>query len=188
MDQAAAVNRLTELELEKVDSLIDLVDEAASSELDALAGETDDGLDDYAEEAHELGALEELFSQLSAVALYAVVEIRTKAALTSRATKGEIQGAFQLKKVKELFLKYTGRTLESLPEFPSIDELRCINNCFKHSGLVNSELARYGWAVSEPLGDVRPAIKRLRPKVPGYIAALCAALRQQVSNELVTDT
>jgi len=173
----AAIHRLMALELEKVDSLAALVVDAAESELDHLGSATDDGLDDFAEEAHELFELRALFSQLSAVALYSVVEIRTKAALKGLASEAELRDAFRIKAVHKLFQTYARAEVALLPHYSEIDELRCVSNSFKHNGFVNSELAAHsGWILDRPLGNIEAAIRRIRPLVPVYLSAVVAAL------------
>ncbi len=178
MHTTAEIHRLMALELEMVDSLVALVTDAADSEIDQLGSATDDGLDDFAEEAYELFDLRALFSQLSAVALYSVVEIRTKAALKGLATETELAGAFQIKTVHNLFRRYAHADMASLPHYIAIDELRCLNNSFKHNGFVNDQLAVYpGWTLHRPLGNIESAIRRIRPLVPAYLSAVVAALR-----------
>jgi hypothetical protein len=177
---AAMATRRAEIELQRVDALTLLVGEGAEDELDdlrAMAGDEDEGMEDYAEESYELDAVSALFSQLSAVALYSVIEIRTKSALGTRYTADEIRTASNFHQLKRLFRKATGSDLASMPEYASIDELRCLNNSYKHSGTVNEELATFpGWQLNMPLGNVRSAIARLRPKVPLYLAGVANAL------------
>jgi hypothetical protein len=177
---AAMAARRSEVELQRVDALILLVSDGAEDELDdlrAMAGDEDEGMENYAEESYEVDAVSALFSQLSAVALYSVVEIRTKSALGTRLSADEIRAAYKFHQLKGLFRKATGRDLASMPEYASVDELRCLNNSYKHSGNVNEELAAFpGWQLDMPLGDVRPAIARLRPKMPLYLAAVTNAL------------
>jgi hypothetical protein len=177
---AAMAARRSEVELQRVDALILLVSDGAEDESDdlrAMAGNEDEGMENYAEEAYELDAVNALFSQLSAVALYSVVEIRTRSALGTRFSADEIRAAYKFAQVKSLFRTATGRDLASMPEYTSVDELRCLSNSYKHSGNVNEELAAFsGWQLHMPLGDLRPAIARLRPKVPLYLAAVTNAL------------
>jgi hypothetical protein len=180
LDRAKLATNLSTIELERVDALFELVDVGAQSELADLgpwANEEDDGTEFYAEEAQELHQVTELFGQLAAVALYSVVEIRTKNALSWKATTSEMVGLFKFAELKKVFLKYAKTPLSTLPAYQSVDELRCISNCFKHAGRVSAELAAYpGWTKGAALGDVRSALKKLRPTIPRYLSALFIAL------------
>ena len=180
LDRMTKAIKLVEFELQRVDALSQLVEVGSSAEFDelyTLAGDEDDGIEWYAEEVHELDDLRVLFGQLAAVALYSVVEIRTKAALGWKETPAELSQVFKIAKLKQLFQKYSHIELTEMAEFAAIDELRCINNCFKHSGIVSQELSAFpGWILGQPLGNVRTAIARIRLKVPTYLDDVAHAL------------
>lgn len=180
IDRITIAIKLVGIDLERVDALSQLVETGSSAELEDLynlAGDEDEGIEWYADEVNELNHLDILFGQLAAVALYSVVEIRIKAALGWKATPAELSNVFKFVKLKQLFQKYSHIELTELAEFAAIDELRCINNCFKHSGIVSEELSKFpGWMLGQPLGDVRAAIARIRPKVPIYLHEVIRAL------------
>src|SRR5438132_12087637 len=97
LNYAAMAARRSEIELQRVDALILLVSDGAEDELDdlrAMASDEDEGMENYAEESYELGEVSALFSQLSAVALYSGVEIRTKSALGTRFSADQIRDAY----------------------------------------------------------------------------------------------
>ncbi|MGF1717925.1 hypothetical protein L4D08_23985 [Photobacterium chitinilyticum] len=60
---------------------------------------------------------------------------------------------------------------DSLPHYDSINELRLINNCIKHAGVVSSSLANEytTWNVDEPLGSLLPVYERLVTNVRRYV-------------------
>jgi hypothetical protein len=181
MDRQAAISRLIDLELARVDTLISLVESAVAAEMEDLrdmAGDEDDGIESYADEAYELSDVGALFTQLSVIALYAVVEIRTKSLLAVKAAPADVHKAFKVKELKKLFKKHSGIALENVRDFATIDELRCLNNAIKHSGYVSDELGGFqGWTSGDRIGDVRPAVARIRPIVARYLADVAAALR-----------
>ena len=78
---------------------------AQRDELYALAGDEDEGIENFAEEAYVLESISVLFGQLAAVALYAVVEIRTKSALSWQATRVEIREVYRFAALKALFAR-----------------------------------------------------------------------------------
>ena len=59
----------------------------------------------------------------------------------------------------------------SLPHYDAFDELRLLNNCIKHSGLVSNSLAnRYPiWVADQPLGDMLPVYERLIQNVRRFV-------------------
>ena len=93
--------------------------------------------------------------------------------LAVKASAAELTSAFKFAQVKALFLKYSGVKLASLQHYGAIDELRCLNNAIKHNGVVGKELSAFqGWFLRQRIGDVRPAIARLRSAVAPYLIAL----------------
>ncbi|MUK48272.1 hypothetical protein [Aliivibrio fischeri] len=60
---------------------------------------------------------------------------------------------------------------DSLAHFDSINELRLINNCIKHSGVVSNSLANEypSWNVNAPLGNLLPVYARLVTNVRRYV-------------------
>ena len=69
---------------------------------------------------------------------------------------------------------------KNLNEFVSINELRLINNCIKHEGIVSSALAnKYTyWKKGSDLGDLSSVYDRLKYKVKDYVIAHEKYLRE----------
>ena len=176
LDRHALIGKLVDIELERIDDLTLLVSDGINEEmgeLHALGGEEDEGIEFYADEAHQLSEVDALFTQLAVIGLYKIVEIRTKSHLAVKASAAELTSAFKFAQVKALFLKYSGVKLASLQHYGAIDELRCLNNAIKHNGVVGKELSAFqGWFLGQRIGDVRPAIARLRSAVAPYLIAL----------------
>ena len=172
--------QLVDAELQRVDRLSEVVETSVNeelAELRALAGDEDEGIEFYADEAYELSDLSALFTQLSVIALYAVVEIRTKSLLARPAGSPAIRKMFKFAEMKGVFEKASGQRLERMPHYTAIDELRCLNNAIKHSGVVGAELASFpGWKRGDMIGDVRPAVTRIRPIIRPFLSAVAAAL------------
>ena len=104
-----------------------------------------------------------LTHELAIVALYKRIEILTKRAVTTVMPNVNASGLFKFKDLKSTLLSY-GVDLTQVSHYAALDETRIINNCIKHSGMANSELAHYpGWALDQPLGDLAPSYLRLSP-------------------------
>ncbi|MFA0486973.1 MULTISPECIES: hypothetical protein [unclassified Vibrio] len=60
---------------------------------------------------------------------------------------------------------------DSLPHYGSINELRLVNNCIKHAGIVSNPLANEYpvWNVNTPLGNLLPVYTRLVTNVRRYV-------------------
>ena len=180
VDKKHVFTRLVQFDLERLDTLADLVSAGVDRGLDelrALGGDEDEGIEFYADEAGAISELSGVFSQLAAVGLYSVVELRTKSLLRHHLAEAEVQEAFRIKELKRFYRRVTGKTLASVPGFRAVDELRCLNNAVKHDGSVSATLAAFpNWTLGRQLGDVSGAFDRLRKEVPRYLEALAHAL------------
>jgi len=123
-----------------------------------------------------LGELQELSAELAIVALYKKIEISTKQAVVLALPNIAPDKLFQIKELKKA-LKAEGINISSLPNFRAMDELRCINNSVKHSGVVSSELSAYpGWKMGQRLSNLESAYRRLAPLATSYVSELVGAL------------
>lgn len=180
MDRVAIASKAFSHQLERVDSLKNLVNDGINTEMEylrKLGGNEDEGIEFYADEAYELTDVDKLFTQLTVVALYAALEISAKRVLAHKCSPAQLRGAFKWRELKSLFKQLAGSDLAALPHFADVDELRCLNNAIKHNGTVSAELAGFpGWTLDEQIGDVRPTVDRVRAALPTYFAAFAAAI------------
>jgi hypothetical protein len=127
-----------------------------------------------ADEAYFLEEMQKLSHELSIVALYKKIEIGTKRAVVYCYRDIKPESLFKIEKlIKEL--KKKGIDLTNVPHYKAMDELRCLNNSVKHSGVVDSELAIFPeWTGKEhePLKDLDKAYNRLAPSCIKYFHAL----------------
>lgn len=109
-----------------------------------------------------------LTHELAVVALYKRIEILTKRAVTTAFSSANASSLFRFKDLKSTLLSY-GVDLTQVAHYSALDETRIINNCIKHSGTVNDELAAYsGWTLGQPLGDLAASYSRLEPLCLAY--------------------
>jgi len=105
--------------------------------------------------------------ELSIIALYKKIEIKIKQIVESK-----IAGV-NPKKLSDY--KYMSGKLpfkvEEVQGYKSFDELRLINNCIKHGGVVSNVLAKdYShWEETEELSGLNEAYERLLPEVKLYV-------------------
>ncbi|WDZ51501.1 hypothetical protein LF296_01475 [Acinetobacter vivianii] len=124
------------------------------------------------DEAYELNEIEELAYELAIIALYKKIEITTKKNLKITYPEIDRKKLYKFKKLKKI-LKDKEIDIESFSNYLAMDELRCLNNSIKHSGEVDSELAKYaGWNENERVDNLQEAYKRLAPKCNDYIKEL----------------
>jgi len=132
-----------------------------------------------AEEREDLDRTLEFAEQLLIVAFYRVIELATSRALGFRWGTKEVRKRqlFRVERLQEIFLSDLGQDLTALPGYAGVDELRCINNAFKHEGCVTAALAKFsGWVEGQPLGNGNQALERLSGQAGLYIDALLEAV------------
>jgi hypothetical protein len=123
-----------------------------------------------------LDEAEKLSHELAIVALYKIVEINSKRAIKAAFPDAPAKELFRINELKK-FLRGKGVNITKLKHYKSMNEVRCISNCIKHDGFVDSKLAAYpGWILGKPLENLDRAYYRLVPECEGYIAELIDAL------------
>lgn len=129
-------------------------------------------------EGEFLEALNGLTDELCILALYKKLEIKTAKLLKAFYPKLD---ASKLHKIDYL-KKKLGFDITMLSGYPSMDELRLINNAIKHAGVVSQPLAnKYPtWVAGDPLINLDEAFQRLAPGVESYFKSLCAAIERDL--------
>ena len=127
-----------------------------------------------------------LADQLSIVALYRIAEIGTQKILELANTylgdqrkKHKLQ-AFRWAQLQELLSENFNFHLKNVKFFSSINELRCLNNDIKHSGMVGKDLAQFkGWQEGKDLFlyNLHKHFKRFAVQVPEYLEALSSGIK-----------
>lgn len=81
--------------------------------------------------------------------------------------------------LKDLLWKNKALSLEDVPHYRAIDELRLLNNAIKHEGVVTQELSKAftRWKMGSPLNGLDKAYERLRPRVPTCILRLAESMK-----------
>ena len=140
---------------------------------------------DWLEHLHEddhyfLEEAEKLSAELAIVALYKKIEITTKSAVLIAYPDIPSKDLFQIKKLKKA-LKAKKIDIHQLSHYASMDEIRCLNNAIKHSGLVGGELAMYpAWKKGASLSDLHSAYQRLAPLCVMYMGEMVDVLIKNI--------
>lgn len=133
--------------------------------------------DDFVDEIFILDEINTLSDQLSIVALYRVVELKTKMVLKCFCKDENKIDSLSIDKVKSILKKEFGIDIDQIQSFIHIDELRLLNNAIKHQNKVTSNLAKFnGWMEGEELKDLSKIFERISPEVPKYVADLTKKL------------
>ncbi len=147
--------------------------EEAVEELNALAGEEDEGIENYTNEMIDLSEIRELAQELWILALYRLVELRTKDALRWGLSEDTVKSAYRSDRLKKVLLDELGIDVTGVPGYVAVDELRLISNDLKHEGEVSAGLAaKYPWWKPGEFKQMDLAYDRLRSGVQKYLMAL----------------
>ncbi|HYU69167.1 MAG TPA: hypothetical protein VEL09_07530 [Burkholderiales bacterium] len=111
------------------------------------------------DESYFLEEAQELADSLSISALYSRLEITIKRLCRIGISGTKSRGLFKFEKIADRFLT-VGVDLKNLPEYQTIDELRCLNNAIKHEGKAGPELTKYGWRVGDPIKGISDSYSR----------------------------
>lgn len=180
---------LSRIEIDYIDKLLEQVDNQNHSDSKKLKKSLDKAkpknflsdndynsyVDSLIDDFDILKEVNLLSSQLAIVALYRIVEIRTKSILKRHLNNSKnINSVFQYKNLIKLLKKEFGIELKNIKGFSTIDELRCLNNSIKHQGVVSVELSKFhGWKLNEKIGDTTDSYNSFSKVVPSYLFCLC---------------
>lgn len=182
LDIPAVIQRRVELDVERVDSFRQSCEEKYErdmQDLRRLAGDEDERVEDYADEAWLLEELRTLASQMAVVGLYKVAELGTNRILRWRWRSAVVkkQDLYKADRLKAWLMKELSLDVASLPGYSLVDELRQANNAVKHEAKVSAALAKFpGWTEGEPLGNLDALFARAKPAVPQLLGALAQAV------------
>ena len=115
-----------------------------------------------------------LAGEMMVIALFKTTEIAIKgmAASSDLFTKTELASFYKVDQLKKA-MKATVCDLTKLLGFKAYDELRCINNAIKHSGVASKELARYAnWREGQKLDGLNDHYARLKNDVIVFVEEL----------------
>jgi hypothetical protein len=124
----------------------------------------------------------ELAGEMMIVALYKTVEISIKkmAKGSGLFTDKQIASFYKAGELRKV-LKNKVCDLKALPKYAQYDELRCINNSVKHSGVANNELAQYpGWKKGQKLNELHIHYGRLRNDVDSFVVNLQSEILRKI--------
>lgn len=150
------------------------------------------------DQVEALKAVANLAYELAIIALYKKVEITTKKAIKILYPDIEQKDLYKIDFLKEQ-LKNKEMDIATFTNYKAMNELRLLNNCIKHSGLVDKKLAKYnGWIEGKPLNhiektekpdgdvdirklnDIQSAYKRLNPLCKDYLKDLISEFKNKV--------
>lgn len=140
-------------------------------------------IDRYSDDHYLSRQTVELAEEMQIVALYKSVEISIKDMLkySGLFTKKQLDSFFRIAALKKEVSKKVC-VLENLKNYKSYDELRCINNCIKHSGRANKELAKFsGWNIGDKILESNDHYTRLKEDVRDFVFNL----RDEVLSKIV---
>lgn len=123
-----------------------------------------------------------LVYEMQIVALYKTVEIAIKDMLnySNLFTDKQIASFYMISKLKSEVGKKI-KPLDQIKSFEAFDELRCVNNCIKHSGRVNKELSKYkGWSEGSEISDLNSVYEKLKYDVRSFVFDL----RDEILNKI----
>ena len=185
---------LSRIEIDYIDKLLEQVDNQNHSDSKKLKKSLDKAkpknfisdndynsyVDSLIDDFDILKEVNLLSSQLAIVALYRIVEIRTKSILKRHLNNSkDINSVFQFKNLIKLLKKEFGIELKNVNGFSTIDELRCLNNSIKHQGVVSIELSKFhGWKLNEKIGDTTVRYNSFSKVVPSYLFSLCEQIEK----------
>ena len=116
----------------------------------------------------------DLAAEMTIVAFFKTIEISTKNMLkfSGLFTEAEVRSLFRFSELKRL-LASKAIHIEQLSGFAEYDELRRVNNCVKHSGTVEEELAELSnWNEGDRLKDLQKTYIRLRDGAISFVTSL----------------
>ena len=175
---ASLLRQISEREIQQVGRFREHVRTHHSLEVAALENLPEDVDPEYAELASaDVQLLDDvlgLSDELAIVALYRVVELETKALFRFLAKKSASRELSSVANLRERLAKDFGIDLDKIPFYPSVNELRLLNNAIKHEKVAGSELVKYGWTEGGILVGLDGAFERIAPDVPRYLEALAS--------------
>jgi hypothetical protein len=139
-------------------------------------------MDSISDESYVNQQTTDLIGEMQIIALYKTVEIAIKRMLKASDlfTEKQLESFFRISKLKKQ-IKNKVCDLTTLQGYGEYDELRCINNCIKHSGKVNKELSVYsGWYEGDPINEFHPTYQRLKSNVKSFVSELKNSLVAKV--------
>jgi hypothetical protein len=119
-----------------------------------------------------------LIFELQILALYKTIEIKIKEMLnfSGLINKNDIDACYNYEKLKVTFNTHFC-DFTSLTKVDAYNELRCINNCIKHSGKVNKELAKFpNWVVNQNLPSLQSSYDRLKDEVKIFMKSMATEI------------
>jgi hypothetical protein len=123
------------------------------------------------------------------VALYSYYEQTLKQILLKShlCSEREYKNMFRYKALKDFFIKELNIVYENTEDedFILLEELRCLNNCIKHSGFVNAELhkANNKWVINQEINDLYDEFQRFIG-VPGkYLKNIVEKIKKDYFKE-----
>jgi len=168
--------RLAKYELSEVDTLVEWFRADASARTKRLqkmklpGGPEDKYVDDF----DAISAVHQLNSGLSIVALWRCVELcRTRVVLSALGKEASREAASHTKAICKL--NQMGTTERGVKRWKDVNELRSLNNAFKHGGYIEGPLAKYdAWSsrAGEVISNVDVEYPRLRNAAEEYIEDL----------------
>lgn len=142
-------------------------------------------IDHIQDEAFNAGKAIELYDELSFIALYKTMEINIKnaAVYSELFTEEQIKNFFKIDELIKEFKKINIE-IKKIDKYSSFDELRVLNNCIKHSGLVSKKLKKiniiYG-TEGEPIKIPSDKFEQLLNDNMEFLSSLGCELKSKIN-------
>lgn len=124
-------------------------------------------------------------SHLLIVGTYMVTEksIKEFFSMPDRFTNPELRSLFEIRKVEILIKDKFGVNIRDLNNYNQMNELRCLNNCIKHTGYPDTELIAINperWKAKEEIENVYQDFIRLRYKTVDFCLDLFRTVKEKI--------
>lgn len=131
-------------------------------------------LDTFDDRFYDLSEINKLAEQLVIVALYRLVELKTKSILhVFIKDTNKVYKSYRWDKLEKTIKNDFGFDLSNVSFFENIDELRLLNNSIKHKGTVIKDLEKYnGWTEGDEIKDLHHKINKFGKVIPKYFSDL----------------
>jgi len=126
----------------------------------------------------------EVFGQYMIVATYSLFEKALKHIFswTNKLSENEIKFCYKDQNLKKILENKFGIDYQTLNKSAEIAELRFLNNCIKHDGKVNNDLAQSNnkWQENQPIESVYDDFRRLKDTPIQFLTDLINKIENQL--------
>lgn len=169
---------LSEIEIRRIDEYLNILTsgffELTNEKREELTNDYVKNDPEYQDTlSDELNNLEDVFKYgelLLILGLYRSVELIQKNIFIRYVPGINERSLSYFKNLSTSYNNVTHKNIADLPFHESVNELRLINNCIKHSGKVDDDLSNYnGWVEGQEIVSVKNKYNNLKKDIPKYL-------------------